>query len=295
MNHYERLKVSRDAPPEVIRAAYRALANKLHPDRAGGAPTGPDDAQHAQMAALNTAYETLMDPKARQAYDDSIRMASGAASANASAQAASRSASRPWSRATASAGASAGASGGPATQFGADDDERSGPNTRIDMDWLTPRTAGPQALWPPSRRVTVLGGGLGAVVVLALVVWMWQMWGQHQTEQALSKQYAAQPGGASLTAELPRLPVPGVSPAAAPIATAAAPMEARRPTVDELARMSDEELLQVLPTLNETAPRPAARAAVAPAAAAANRPHPLDGGTPLALRTDQDLVDPLAP
>lgn len=295
MNHYERLKVSRDAPPEVIRAAYRALANKLHPDRAGGAPTGPDDAQHAQMAALNTAYETLMDPKARQAYDDSIRMASGAASANASAQAASRSASRPWSRATASAGASAGASGGPATQFGADDDERSGPNTRIDMDWLTPRTAGPQALWPPSRRVTVLGGGLGAVVVLALVVWMWQMWGQHQTEQALSKQYAAQPGGAPLTAELPRLPVPGVSPAAAPIATAAAPMEARRPTVDELARMSDEELLQVLPTLDETVPRPAARAAVAPAAAAANRPHPLDGGPPLALRTDQDLVDPLAP
>lgn len=291
MNHYERLKVSRDAPPEVIRAAYRALANKLHPDRAGGAPTGPDDAQHAQMAALNTAYETLMDPKARQAYDDSIRMASGAASANASAQAASRSASRPWSRATASAGASAGASGGPATQFGADDDERSGPNTRIDMDWLTPRTAGPQALWPPSRRVTVLGGGLGAVVVLALVVWMWQMWGQHQTEQALSKQYAAQPGGAPLTAELPRLPVPGVSPAAAP--TAAAPIEPRRPTVDELARMSDEELLQVLPTLDETAPRPAARAAVAPAAAA--RPHPLDGGPPLALRADQDLVDPLAP
>jgi len=211
VNHYERLKVSRDAPPEVIRAAYRALANKLHPDRAGGAPTGPDDAQHAQMAALNTAYETLMDPKARQAYDDSIRMASGAASANASAQADSRSASRPWSRATASAGASAGASGGPATQFGADDDEHSGPNTRIDMDWLTPRTAGPQALWPPSRRVTVLGGGLGAVVVLALVVWMWQMWGQHQTEQALSKQYAAQPGGAPLTAELPRLPVPGIT------------------------------------------------------------------------------------
>ena len=293
MNHYERLKVSRDAPPEVIRAAYRALANKLHPDRAGGAYTGPDDAKHAQMAALNTAYETLMDPKARQAYDDSIRLASGAASAAsaaASAQAASRSASRPWSRATTSAGA---ASSGPATQFGADDDERNGPNTRIDMDWLTPRTAGPQALWPPSRRVTVLGGGVGAVVVLALVVWMWQMWGQHQTEQALSKQYAAQPGGAPLTAELPRLPVPGVSPGVAPTATAAAPMEPRRPSVDELARMSDEELLQVLPTLDDTAPRPTARAAVAPAAAA--RPHPLDGGPPLALRTDQDLVDPLAP
>lgn len=273
MNHYERLKVSRDAPPEVIRAAYRALANKLHPDRAGGAPTGPDDAQHAQMAALNTAYETLMDPKARQAYDDSIRLGAGAAPAKPSA-----SVNRPAP-----------------TQFGADDDERNGPNTRIDMDWLTPRTAGPQALWPPSRRVTVLGGGLGAVVVLALVVWMWQMWGQHQTEQALSKQYAAQPGGAPLAAELPRLPVPGVAPGVAPTATAAAPIEPRRPTVDELARMSDEELLQVLPTLDETAPRPAARAAVAPTAAAANRPHPLDGGPPLALRADQDLVDPLAP
>jgi hypothetical protein len=30
--HYDNLKVSRDAPIEVIRAAYRSLASKYHPD-----------------------------------------------------------------------------------------------------------------------------------------------------------------------------------------------------------------------------------------------------------------------
>jgi len=35
LDHYERLKISRDAPLEVIRAAYRALAAKHHPDRHG--------------------------------------------------------------------------------------------------------------------------------------------------------------------------------------------------------------------------------------------------------------------
>jgi curved DNA-binding protein CbpA len=30
--HYDNLKVSRDAPIEVIRAAYKSLASKYHPD-----------------------------------------------------------------------------------------------------------------------------------------------------------------------------------------------------------------------------------------------------------------------
>ena len=79
---------------------------------------------------------------------------------------------------------------------------------------------------------------------------------------------------------------------------AAAP---RRPTVEELSRMSDEELLQVLPTLDDTTAAAAAglRAPVAPAmpvaaAPATNQPHPLDGGAPLSLRPERQLVDPLA-
>ena len=71
MNHYERLKVTQDAPPEVIRAAYRALANRLHPDRNGGAG-GADDASHDQMAELNAAYEVLIDPVLRRDYDATL-------------------------------------------------------------------------------------------------------------------------------------------------------------------------------------------------------------------------------
>ena len=34
--HYDNLKVTRDAPTEVIRAAYRALSQQFHPDRNPG-------------------------------------------------------------------------------------------------------------------------------------------------------------------------------------------------------------------------------------------------------------------
>jgi DnaJ-class molecular chaperone len=34
-SHYDSLKVARNAPPEVIRAAYKALSHKWHPDRNG--------------------------------------------------------------------------------------------------------------------------------------------------------------------------------------------------------------------------------------------------------------------
>jgi hypothetical protein len=65
--HYETLKVARDAPIEVIRAAYRALSQKYHPDR------HPGDAAAAQsMAVLNAAYDVLSDPDKRRQYDDLI-------------------------------------------------------------------------------------------------------------------------------------------------------------------------------------------------------------------------------
>ena len=34
--HYDNLKVSRGAPQEVIRAAYKALSQKYHPDKNPG-------------------------------------------------------------------------------------------------------------------------------------------------------------------------------------------------------------------------------------------------------------------
>lgn len=75
MNHYERLKVTQDAPPEVIRAAYRALANRLqaHPPAPGAAA----DAAQEEMMGLNAAYETLIDPMLRRDYDASLAPTQG--------------------------------------------------------------------------------------------------------------------------------------------------------------------------------------------------------------------------
>jgi curved DNA-binding protein CbpA len=57
---YEVLQVRRGADPEVIRAAYRALARKNHPDF-GGKPE--------RMAVINEAWAVLGNPTRRAAYD----------------------------------------------------------------------------------------------------------------------------------------------------------------------------------------------------------------------------------
>ena len=65
--HYDTLKVARDAPTEVIRAAYRALSQKYHPDR------NPNDAAASQsMAVLNAAYDVLSDVEKKRQYDELI-------------------------------------------------------------------------------------------------------------------------------------------------------------------------------------------------------------------------------
>lgn len=75
MNHYERLKVTQDAPPEVIRAAYRALANRLQ--ALPVAPGSAADAAQDEMMGLNAAYETLIDPMLRRDYDASLAPTQG--------------------------------------------------------------------------------------------------------------------------------------------------------------------------------------------------------------------------
>lgn len=66
-SHYDNLKVSRMAPQEVIRAAYKALSQKYHPDK------NPGDEKAARiMAILNSAYETLSDPQRRKEHDEWI-------------------------------------------------------------------------------------------------------------------------------------------------------------------------------------------------------------------------------
>jgi len=61
--HYDNLKVARNAPVEVIRAAYRVLAQKHHPD----VNPSPDAARVMQL--LNEAWEVLSDERRRAAHD----------------------------------------------------------------------------------------------------------------------------------------------------------------------------------------------------------------------------------
>lgn len=63
-NYYDVLSVSPEASPEVIRAAYRALSQKYHPDR------NPHDAEANQrMIQINQAYAVLSDPEQRHQHN----------------------------------------------------------------------------------------------------------------------------------------------------------------------------------------------------------------------------------
>ncbi len=60
---YAIMQVQQDASQDVLQAAYRALARRLHPDHS------TDPSAGAKMAQLNAAWETLGDPERRAAYD----------------------------------------------------------------------------------------------------------------------------------------------------------------------------------------------------------------------------------
>ncbi len=64
-DYYTTLKVSKTATPAEIKAAYRKLARKHHPD------LNPDHQEEAekQFKEINEAHEVLSDPDKRQKYD----------------------------------------------------------------------------------------------------------------------------------------------------------------------------------------------------------------------------------
>lgn len=62
-NYYEVLGVSRDAPQDQIKKAYRKLARKYHPDISKEA-----DAE-THMQELNVAYDTLSNAEKKKEYD----------------------------------------------------------------------------------------------------------------------------------------------------------------------------------------------------------------------------------
>ena len=62
-DHYRTLQVDPEAELEIITAAFRVLARRLHPDRD---ITGVEE---YRMAELNRAYAVLRDPEKRRQYD----------------------------------------------------------------------------------------------------------------------------------------------------------------------------------------------------------------------------------
>jgi DnaJ-class molecular chaperone len=70
--HYDNLKVARNAPPEVIRAAYKTLCQRFHPDRNGG-----DAGATRTFQIIHSAYEVLSDPVKRREHDEWIEREEG--------------------------------------------------------------------------------------------------------------------------------------------------------------------------------------------------------------------------
>ena len=64
-DYYAILGVNPTAEDIVIRAAYKALAQRYHPDRFAGSP----EEAHRRMSELTQAYEVLADPVRRPKYD----------------------------------------------------------------------------------------------------------------------------------------------------------------------------------------------------------------------------------
>jgi len=69
-NHYEALGVARNADAEAIRAAWRARAKKLHPDRTDGR-------SKEAFLRLQEAYDVLRDPARRARYDATLDRETG--------------------------------------------------------------------------------------------------------------------------------------------------------------------------------------------------------------------------
>jgi curved DNA-binding protein CbpA len=65
---YDVLQVSPWCEPEVIQAAYRALARARHPD------LNRDADAEERMRRLNVAYQTLSDPSRRARYDEELAL-----------------------------------------------------------------------------------------------------------------------------------------------------------------------------------------------------------------------------
>lgn len=176
VDHYERLKISRDAPLEVIRAAYRALAAKHHPDR-----HGQSEGANTDMAALNAAYEVLCDAEARAAYDATLS-SMPKASIFVDDDMIARTARPAGARSPSDAADS---------EF------------QPDIDWAALLTKAPGNPWLSRRRLLPMAAVLLALVAGGTVWWSQQLNEQMAAERLLANSYQAQ-----LKAQAPSAPDP---------------------------------------------------------------------------------------
>jgi curved DNA-binding protein CbpA len=73
VDHYKTLGVSPDAEFEVVKAAYKAMIAKYHPDVFNGDRTFAEE----KAKAINAAFDILSDPAKRAQHDKERRAASG--------------------------------------------------------------------------------------------------------------------------------------------------------------------------------------------------------------------------
>ena len=67
--YYQTLGVTPDAEDIVIRAAYKALSQRYHPDKFKGSA----EEAEAKMKEINIAYSVLSDKEKRKAYDEELK------------------------------------------------------------------------------------------------------------------------------------------------------------------------------------------------------------------------------
>lgn len=68
-NYYDILEIKENASNEVIKAAYKTLAKKYHPDNW----RGKEDFASQRFVEIGKAYETLSDETLKRQYDEKLK------------------------------------------------------------------------------------------------------------------------------------------------------------------------------------------------------------------------------
>ena len=69
-NYYETLGVQKTATADELKAAYRSLAKKYHPDVYANKSDAEKKEAEEKFKEINHAYEVLSDDQKRAAYDE---------------------------------------------------------------------------------------------------------------------------------------------------------------------------------------------------------------------------------